>query len=358
MVSKLSSPKNKLQKGDTVLVTGGSGYIGTHIVERLLKSGYKVRIYDQFVYGDEHISDLKKNRKVTLYKGEMGDAQKLMESFNGAQAVIHLAGLVGDPASLIDERFTVQMNIVFTRTIVEISKIFSLRRFIFASSCSVYGASNKILTEKSKLSPLSLYAKTKIDSEREILEDESPGFHPTIFRFATVFGHSRRPRFDLVANLFVSQAFHNGVITVDGGNQWRPFVHVSDIARAAVAALEIESSKIDRQIFNLGDESLNITIGDLAQLVAGVVRKDKNGHPVKVKINENLKDARNYKVSFAKIKKAMGFTPKINLQKGILEIYKNHKKGIYKNPNDPFYTNMEMTKLLRERYKNGKKSKN
>lgn len=357
MASKLNSLKKELQKGDTVLVTGGSGYIGTHIVEHLLKAGYKVRIYDQFVYGDKHISDLKKNKNLTLHTGEMGDAQKLMEVFNGAHAVVHLAGLVGDPASLIDEKFTIQMNIVFTRTMVEISKIFGLKRFIFASSCSVYGASNKTLTERSQLSPLSLYAKTKIDSEREILEDESPGFHPTIFRFATVFGHSRRPRFDLVVNLFVSQAYHNGIITVDGGNQWRPFVHVSDIAAAIVVSLETKPPKVDRKIFNLGDEALNTTIGELAQLVASVVRKDKKGRPVRVEINNNVTDARNYKVSFAKIKNAIGFTPKVSLKKGIEEVYKNHKNGLYKDPKNPFYTNMEMTKLLRERYKNGSTSK-
>lgn len=331
----------------TILVTGGGGYIGTHVTEKLLDEGYKVRIYDQFMFGENVISDLKKNKNLDIIKGEIGEWQKLRESLNGVDAVVHLAGLVGDPACIVNKYLTVQMNIVSTRIVKDLSKDAKVSRFIFASSCSVYGASNEFMDEESKLNIVSLYAQTKIDSEREILGDTSKDFHPTILRFATVFGDSRRPRFDLVANLFVAQAYNDGVITVTGGGQWRPFIHPKDIATSVVKVIEKPVKVVDKQIINVGDDDLNITIKDLADLVASIVKKDKNGNPVRVLVKDDVVDKRNYKVSFKKIKKLLGFKPIVDFKKGLEEIHNNFKKGKYKeNYKDPVYINVEMTKLL------------
>ncbi|MDO8638409.1 MAG: SDR family oxidoreductase [Candidatus Daviesbacteria bacterium] len=334
-------------KHKIILITGGGGYIGTHITDKLLQAGYKVRIFDQFIFGENVVSDLKKNKNLRIIKGEIGDWQKLRESLNGVDTVIHLAGLVGDPACIVNKELTVQMNIVSTRIVKELSKDAKVSRFIFSSSCSVYGASDELVNERSRLSALSLYAQTKIDSEKEILSDRSSNFHPTILRFATVFGHSRRPRFDLVANLFVAQAYNDGLITVTGSSQWRPFIHPKDIARAILVVLEKPEKEVDRQIINVGDDNLNITIRDLAYLVADIVKKDRRGESVRVLINDDIADKRNYRVSFKKIKKLLSFEASISIREGLEEIYDNFKKGGYKEDyKDPLYINVEMTKLL------------
>lgn len=337
----------KSNQDKIVVVTGGSGYIGTYVVEELLNRGFKVRIFDQFMFGEEVLGDLKGRKNLQVFKGGIGDGQKLGEAFKDAWGVVHLAGLVGDAACLVDEDLTIQINIVSTRIVKELAKAFGVLRFIFSSSCSVYGASEKLLNEESKLNPVSLYARTKIDSEKEILQDDAKNFYPTILRFATVFGHSRRPRFDLVANLFIAQAYNDGVITVSGGNQWRPFVHAKDIAIAVAKVLEADLDKVDREIFNVGDNRLNATILEIANLAKDIVRVDKRGNPVKVSVSDNMMDRRNYKISFKKIKKILGFHSTIDLEDGLKEIYENFKKGIYKeNYKDPLYINVEMTKLL------------
>ena len=332
----------------TILITGGGGYIGIHITRMLLKQHYNVRVFDQFIFGEDAISDLKKSKNLTIIKGEIGEWQKLRESLNGVDVVIHLAGLVGDPACIVNKDLTIQMNIVSTRIVKELSKDAKVPRLIFSSSCSVYGASDELMNEGSKLNPVSLYAQTKVDSEKEILNDNSKDFYPTILRFATVFGHSPRQRFDLVANLFVAQAYNDGLIYVTGSSQWRPFIHVHDIARAIVKVLEKPEREVSRQIINVGDDNLNITIGNLALLVADIVKKDKDGKLIEIITNDDIKDLRNYKVSFKKIKKLLGFEATIDLKKGIEEIYNNFKKRKYKkNYQDPLYINVEMTKLLR-----------
>lgn len=331
----------------TVLVTGGGGYIGTHVVDKFLQAGYKVRIYDQFIFGEGVLDELKVNNNLSVIKGEIGDWQKLRESLNGVDAVIHLAGLVGDPACIVNKELTIQMNIVSTKIIKELSKDAKVSRFIFSSSCSVYGASDELMSEESKLNPVSLYAQTKIDSENEILNDDSKDFHPTILRFATVFGHSRRQRFDLVANLFVAQAYNDGVIIVTGSSQWRPLIHVQDVARAIVKVLEKPKKEVSRQIINVGDDDFNITIGNLALLVANIVKKDKNGKPIEIIMNDDASDVRNYRVSFKKIKKLLGFKITVDIKKGLEEIYNNFKKGKYhRDYKDPLYINVEMTRLL------------
>lgn len=330
-----------------ILVAGGGGFIGTHVVEQLLKRGYQVRIFDQLVFGKNILTDLEKNKNLEIIQGEIGDLYRLCLALKGVGDVIHLAGLVGDPACGVDKEFTIFMNEVSTRIIKELSKAFGVKKFIFTSSCSVYGASEKTVTETSKLNPVSLYAKTKIDSERELLADKDKNFHPIILRLATVFGHSRRPRFDLVANLFTAQAYNGGVIKVTGSNQWRPFIHASDVARAIVKAVEAPLRLVDRQIFNVGDDDLNSTIDDLAKLVAKIVEKTKEGQKVRVVIKDNKKDIRNYRVSFKKIRQGLGFKAKMGLEDGISEIYSNFKKGTYKrNYRDPMYINLEMTKLM------------
>lgn len=337
--------RHKKNSSKTVLVTGGAGYIGTHVVEKLLKEGYSVRIYDKFIFDEKSTRDFRKNKNFEVIKGDISDVEKLLKAMIGCGVVIHLAGLVGDPASAVDENLTRKINIISTRNVKEISKLLDVKKFIFASSCSVYGASNRIVNENSRLNPVSLYAKTKIDSEQELLNDRDDNFHPVILRFATVFGHSRRARFDLVANLFVAQAYHDGSITVTGGEQWRPFIHPKDIAELILRVIEAPLNKVSRQIINVGDEKLNMTISDLGETVGRIVKKDKKGKLPRVEVSGSKGDPRNYKVSFDKVKDIFKFRAKVSLRSGLEEIYENFKKNKYKGSyKDEIYSNFEMAK--------------
>src|SRR5216117_663304 len=214
-----------------VLVVGGGGYIGTHVVEQLLAEGWRVRVLDRLLFGKAPLQDFFGNPRFELVEGDATDILKLIEAMQGASAVVHLAGLVGDPACAVDESFTRHANVFATRLIKKAAQSLGVRRFVFASSCSVYGINPAEVSETSEVNPVSLYARTKVESERELLLDANEDFCVTTLRFATVFGHSRRPRFDLVANLFTAQAVNDGRITLMGPGQWRPFVHVRDLAR-------------------------------------------------------------------------------------------------------------------------------
>jgi nucleoside-diphosphate-sugar epimerase len=263
----------------------------------------------------------------------------------GASSVVHLAGLVGDPACAVSPEFTRQSNIISTRLAKEVAEGLGIRRFVFASSCSVYGLSEQEVKEGDSLNPVSLYATTKIDSEKELLQSVRDEFIVTILRFATVFGHSQRPRFDLVGNLFAAQAWNHGEITVIGPDQWRPFIHVTDLARAIVLVLQSPSRRVQNQIFNVGDERLNLTILDLAKAVQKVCLQI--GKNVKINIkSEGANDRRNYRVSFKKIKNRLKYSAETGVEDGIIEILQNFKKGIYKNYQDPLYSNLLTTKTL------------
>jgi len=341
-----------VQDGAPILVVGGGGYIGSVLVEKLLQIGYKVRVFDKFIYGKSVLKDLMKNKQLEIIEGDISDLYQLTRALNNVQAVVHLAAIVGDPAASLDEKLTRHVNIISTRMLKETVKAFNIPRFIFASSCSLYGATDSEANENSPLNPLSLYASTKIDAEQELLLDTYDDFHPTILRFGTVFGHSRRPRFDLVANLFVAQAFTNGIITVTNGMQYRPFIHVRDVANAIIKVLEADQDKVSRQIFNVGDNELNVTISDMAKTVKRIVSKDKK---VKIKIDKRDLDRRNYRVSFNKINKILEFKAEKSLEEGLKELYANFKNGTYnKRYDDPSYSNYEMTKEMRKEFHTNK----
>jgi nucleoside-diphosphate-sugar epimerase len=337
--------QNALKERGPVLVVGGAGYIGSHTVEQLLLANFKVRVLDSLIYDSNTLDDLKSNPRLEVIQGDATDIVQLVRAMDGASAVVHLAGLVGDPACAVDENFTRHTNVITTRMVKEVAKSFGVPRFVFASSCSVYGVSDTEVDESSSLNPVSLYARTKIDSENELLQNPSENFCVTILRFATVFGHSRRPRFDLVGNFFTAQGMNEGVLTVQGEDQWRPFIHVKDLARAIVTVLTAEKSKIHGEIFNVGDARLNMTIGHLATAVKSIVSDYK---PCEIKIMENASDRRNYAVSFKKIKTSLGFEAKTLANEGIREMADNFRKGVYGNYREQKYSNLAMTKKALE----------
>ncbi len=326
-----------------ILITGGAGYIGSGLIHLLLTRGHSVRILDSLMYGSDAIAEFKGNRNFELIVGDVTDIGKLTEAMQGASAVVHLAGLVGDPACAVDPAFTRQMNVISTQLVKDVAQSMGVYRFVFASSCSVYGMSDVEVKENDRLNPVSLYAETKIDSEQELLSSTRDEFFVTVLRFATVFGHSRRPRFDLVANLFTAQAMNEGLITVIGPDQWRPFIHVDDLARAILLVLEAPPAKVQGQVFNVGDKQQNLTILQLAEVVKKVV--ERHGRKVEISVREQAAgDRRNYAASFDKIRRTFGFTAATSVEAGVEAMVGHFLRGDYTNYREDIYSNVATTR--------------
>jgi len=303
-----------------VTVLGGLGYIGTHLVSLLLSNNYKVTILDNETFGWKHASHLIMDDNCRYITGDIRNSSDLAISIKDADAIIHLAGLVGDPACSVDEDDTWLNNTLSTRLIADIANYYNVKKLIFASSCSVYGASpgNFILNEGSYLNPVSTYAKTKIDSERILFENFNGV--ATALRLATVFGFSLRMRFDLVVNIFTINAIKTGKIEVFGGTQFRPFIHCHDAARAFFKVLEYKDvKKINNEVFNICVESLSIK--DLGSKVASLI-PDTEINYVTVK-----EDDRNYKVSAEKAEWILDYKPLTTVSDGIVDMYKKLKGG-------------------------------
>ena len=253
--------------------------------------------------------------RLEIITGDICDMKAVARGVRDTHGVIALAAIVGDPACNLDPEETVNLNYQATKILVEACTFYGVRRLVFSSSCSVYGAnSNGLLTERSHLNPVSLYARTRILSE-SILFDRHGEVEPVVLRLATVFGASPRMRFDLVVNTLTARAVVDGKITIFGGNQWRPHVHCRDAARAFVLALAAPADAVAGEVFNVGGSDLNMRILDLGKLVASTV-----GGGVEVVIGDNAQDPRDYRVGFEKIRKTLGYVPERSLEDGIREV--------------------------------------
>jgi nucleoside-diphosphate-sugar epimerase len=303
-----------------VLVTGGAGYIGNYIVEYLLDRGHEVRVLDSFLFGSAALDPFRDDPKLEIREGDIRHIDDLSYAMEGMDAVVHMAGIVGDPACSVNEQATQAVNVEATKTLVEVAKLHDIERLVFASTCSVYGASELMeLNEGSVLNPISLYAESKIDSEEIIQYSTHDLFSdntisPTILRLGTIFGWSRRPRFDLVVNLLTAKAKLENDIPVYGGDQYRPLVHVADAARAFVDVLEAPEEDVAHQIFNVGDNELNYQIRKVGEIVENVI------DGAEVRIVEHKEDDRTYRVSFDKINHILGWKTERTIADGVREI--------------------------------------
>lgn len=298
---------------ERVLVIGGAGYIGSVLVRRLLRAGYGVRVLDQLLYGDAAISELLAHPRFDLMRGDFRHVDAVIHAVKGMDAVVHLGAIVGDPACALDEETTLQTNYAATALVADVCKGYGVSRLVFASTCSVYGANDSIVDEQSELNPVSLYAATKVDSEKILLASRSETFHPTILRLGTAFGWSQRPRFDLVVNLLTARAVLEKKIVIFNEDQWRPFVHVNDIARAFCLMLDVGVAEVSGEIFNVGSQEMNHHLGDVGRAIHGLV-------PNMSVVHEKNDDKRNYRVSFDKIRGRLGFRGETSLEAGIKEI--------------------------------------
>ena len=334
LLHKVDSEKSK-----NILVTGGAGYIGIHLVQMLLDDDYNVTILDNFTFGKSSINHIINHPKLTVIEGDVANIKDLVKAVKNNRYVIALAAIVGDPASSIDAEETLNLNYESSKILTEICNFYEVEKLVFASSCSVYGASTSgYLTEDSPLNPVSLYARTRIYSENYIL-DNSKITSPTILRLSTVFGFSPRMRYDLVVNTLLIRALKDKKFSVFGGDQWRPFVHCYDVARAFKLAIESDRKATHKQIFNVGSNDMNFTIDQIGDKVSA-----KFPHAKYNTVDEDV-DKRNYKVSFDKITTKLGFEKKYDIEMGLDEmIEKINEDDSLLDYEDKIYSNFSQLK--------------
>jgi len=304
-----------------VLVTGGAGYIGSILVRRLLQEGYKVKVLDRFFFGKESLISISKNPRLTLIQDDTRwfDPKIL----RGIDVVIDLAALSNDPSGELNPQKTLDINYKGRSRVARLSKENGVKKYILASSCSIYGFRDSLLDEESSINPLTTYAKANRLAEIAAAKLASEKFTVTMLRFATVFGFSTKMRFDLAVNGMVLGFFKNREIPImRNGKQWRPFIHIKDVADSYVKVIQSPKDKINGEIFNVGSDSQNFQILPLAKEVAKAIKvpfkKKWYGDP----------DSRSYKISFKKIKKTLGYETKFSIADGAREIYLSLQNGI------------------------------
>lgn len=309
-----------------VLITGGAGYIGSLLSRKLLAKGYNVRVMDALWYGKEPIEECMKNENFELVQDDIRNLTSTVRAMKDVDAVIHLASIVGMPASSIEPRTSEEINYLATKNIAELCQLHRIRTYIFASTCSVYGAQpNTMITEKTQpVVPLDFYAKQKFLSERAIGWLNTA---PTILRFGTLFGLSPRMRFDLVINLFIAKALSEKKITVFGGNQYRPFIHVDDAVDSLMFALEKDLTGT----YNVASQ--NMTIMEAAKKISEITNCE-------IEVSNEDEDKRDYRVSSEKMN-SLGFIPKKDIQFAFKQIKKAFEDGILKDYKEIKFNNYE-----------------
>ena len=333
-----------------ILVTGGAGYIGVVLVEELLKSGKKVRVFDKLYFGKKALSGI-----IDEIELVQGDIQSFDPSIlDGIEAVVHLAGLSNDPTAEFNPPANMAMNALGTGNLARMCKEKGIRRFTYASSCSIYDrgleAEDILQDETAEVTPIAAYAVSKYKGERALLELTDEGFCPVILRQGTVYGFSPRMRYDLVVNTFVKSALLNGNLTVFcGGQIWRPLVDVVDVAKAHIACLEADESTVKGNIFNVSYD--NYKILDLAY----EVRDALEGIDVEIQVDQSKRRDRSYRASTDKIERVLGFKHSVSVAESVARMAERIRECGYTDFSHPRYYNINWMMLLTEVESNLKK---
>lgn len=299
-----------------VLVTGGAGYLGSVLCKKLLSKGYSVRCYDRLYFGADSVKPLLKNNRFELVKGNILNIVKSSDILKNIDSIIHLAGIANDPTAELDPELTHKVNFESSVNLARLAKENKIRRFIFASSCSVYGKGlADIVNEDSPINPVSIYAESKAMAEKEIIALADSNFHPVSLRQATLYGVSPRMRVDLAINLMVLHALSKGKIFIwGGGYQWRPFLHVEDAADAMIHCLNAAEKNISGKIYNLGATKDNMKIIELANIVKDSIKG------VSLDIIPDNPDKRSYCVNCDKIVEELKWKPRMKITDSIKEL--------------------------------------
>ncbi len=321
----------------TTLITGGSGYIGALLANELLESGREVRVLDSLLHGQEDIAAEQERAGIEVIRGDIRDADARGRALEGAEAVVHLAAIVGDPACALDPKASDEVNVQATKALAADAAAAGVDRLVFASTCSNYGRMTDPtvpISEDGELSPVSLYAEQKVGMERLILAGAGNGMHPTCLRFATVYGVGRRMRFDLTVNEFTRDLWADRELEVFGEQFWRPYIHVADAGRAVRTVLEAPTELVDGQVFNAGRSGENYRKLDLVEEIGKQIDRGS------VSYVHRDEDPRDYKVSFEKIREQLGFETLMTVPDGIAELLAALDEGRFGDPYDGRYKNI------------------
>lgn len=327
------------QSSQTVLVTGGAGYVGAVLVPKLLAEGHKVRVLDLYLFGQDVFGEHSKNPRLEEIKGDIRDQALLDRHLEGVDAVIHLACISNDPSYELNPTLGKSINFDAFLPMVKLAKKHRVKRFIYASSSSVYGVKEELeVTEDLKMEPLTDYSKFKALCEVQLLEEATDDFTVLILRPATVCGYSPRLRLDLSVNILTNHAYNKGEITVFGGKQYRPNIHMADIVELYCRTLEYPKEKIHKQIFNAGYE--NHSLDELAEIVRSEI-----GLNTKIK-HVPTDDNRSYRVTSKKISQQLGFVPRHSISEAVREIKDAFDQGkITASFDNPRYFNIKTMQL-------------
>ncbi|MBI3334496.1 SDR family oxidoreductase [Candidatus Pacearchaeota archaeon] len=333
---------NAKEESKRIVVTGGAGYLGSVLVPMLLEAGFRVHVLDTFYFGKKSLEKYVNHPNLNLTEIDLAHHENIPRLLKGVDTVIHLSGLSNDPSGDLDPNLTIQTNFLATMSLARRAKAEGVKKFIFISSCSVYGASaDALLDEQSTVGPVTLYALSKLQCENELLPLADSRFSVSTLRFATLFGYSPRMRFDLAVNVMAKRALQGKSIMLYGdGTQYRPFLHVRDASRAILAVMSEDTSITNKQIFNVGNSRLNFMIRDLVPVVQGYFPSSQ------IEKIENNKDNRSYRVSFRKFERILGFQALHGIEYGLKEIEDAHKSGELANMDDPQYYNLEVMKRI------------
>jgi nucleoside-diphosphate-sugar epimerase len=330
---------------DKVFVTGGAGYCGSRLVPQLLDHGYKVTVYDIMYFGDAFLP--KSNSNLRIVQGDIRDTEKLAAAVEGHDAFVSLACISNDASFELDEALSTSVNLHAFEPMVLAAKRAGVRRFVYASSSSVYGVSDAPdVTEDHPLLPLTLYNKYKGMCEPLLARHTDPRFVGVTFRPATVCGYAPRQRLDLAVNILTNHAINNNKITVFGGSQLRPNLHVQDYVDVVELLMTAPDDRIADEIFNVGTQ--NLSLMEIAHLVKRVVEAEFPGRGDLAIVTTPTDDIRSYHINSDKIKRALGFVPQYTVEDAVRDLCHAFKSGEIPNSmEDDYYFNVRRLKRLK-----------
>ena len=319
-----------------VLVTGGAGYVGAVLVPKLLEAGYKVTVLDLYLYGEDVLKDCRGNPGLREVKGDIRDSTAVELALEGCDSVIHLACISNDPSFELNPDLGRSINLDAFVPLVRAAKRADVKRFVYASSSSVYGIKEGVeVTEDLPLDPLTDYSKFKAECEVLLEKERAPGFITVTIRPATVCGYSPRQRLDVVVNILTNLGWNKGEVSVFGGAQLRPNIHIEDMTDVYLLLLSAADKAVDGKVFNAGYE--NHSVMQLAEMVQRNV-----GQHVKLEVRPT-NDMRSYHVSSKKIKDELGFEASHSIEDAVVDLIKAFKAGkLPDSLEDPRYFNIKM----------------
>ncbi len=296
-----------------ILITGGAGYVGSVVIPKLIEDGHYVKCLDRFFFGDEFLSQSQFINKLELIRDDIRWFKP--DILEDIDVVLDLAAISNDPAGDLNPEKTYEINHKGRARVAKLSKENGVKRYVLASSASIYGQQSNIANENSEVKPLTVYSKANRNAEMDNLSLNDENFTVTALRFSSVYGNSARMRFDTAVNCMVLDLFKNKKISVRGKLNKRPFIHIKDVVRAYQSIIDAPKEKICGQIFNIGSEEQNFEMGTLAQEIVKASSIDCD-----IELNDT-NDHRSYFASFQKIRESIGYSTKYTVSEGVKEMY-------------------------------------